>query len=82
MFHSSIYKWDVTFLLNCKFGATEQTADHVILVCPIHWAPREKAGMTVLDMILDAGLMPPLPASDSDGKMKPFHRKKKHFLLV
>ena len=29
--------------------ATEQTADNVISACPIHRAPREMAGLTVLD---------------------------------
>ena len=48
-FHSSMYKWSLAPLLKCECGATEQTPDHVISACPIHGAPREVAGLTVLD---------------------------------
>ena len=30
-------------------GASEQTADHVLTACPIHWAPHGARGLTVLD---------------------------------
>ena len=33
----------------CECGAEEETADHVILQCPIHRPPRELHGLTVLD---------------------------------
>ena len=38
-FHSSMHKWGLAPLLNCKCGASEQTADHVLTACPIHRAP-------------------------------------------
>ena len=34
---------------NCECGAFEQTADHVLTVCPIHRAPHGARGLTVLD---------------------------------
>ena len=34
---------------NCECGAGEQTADHIILTCPKHRAPRRIMGLTVLD---------------------------------
>ena len=38
-FHSSMHKWGLAPSPNCECGASEQTADHVLTVCPIHWAP-------------------------------------------
>ena len=38
-FHLSMHKWSLTPLPNCECGASEQTADHVLTACPIHWAP-------------------------------------------
>ena len=38
-FHSSIHKWGLAPSPNCKFGTSEQTTDHVLTTCPIHWAP-------------------------------------------
>ena len=35
-FYSSMYKWGLAPSPNCKCGATNQTADHVISTCPIH----------------------------------------------
>ena len=34
---------------NCKCGAYEQTADHVLTACPIHLAAHGARGLTVLD---------------------------------
>ena len=38
-FHLSMYKWGLAPSPNCKCGASEQTADHLLTACPIHWAP-------------------------------------------
>ena len=57
-FHSSIHKWGLAPSPNCECNASEQTADHVLTACPIHRAP---FWMTKLD----AGLITPLPISDS-----------------
>ena len=48
-FHSSMHKWGLARSPNCKCGASEQTADHVLKACPIHRAPHVARGMTVLD---------------------------------
>ena len=38
-FGSSMHKWSLASSAKCECGASEQTADHIILTCPIHWAP-------------------------------------------
>ena len=48
-FHLSILKWGLAPLPNCECGASEQTADHVLTVCPVHRAPHGARGLTVLD---------------------------------
>ena len=48
-FHSSMHKWGLTPSPNCKCGASEQTADHVLTTCPIHQAPYGARGLMVLD---------------------------------
>ena len=48
-FHSSMHKWGLAPSPNCKCGASEQTTDHVLTVCPIHQAPYGARGLTVLD---------------------------------
>ena len=59
-FHLSMHKWGLAPSPNCKCGASEQTTDHVLTVCPIHQAPHEAGGLTVLD----DETMTSLPASD------------------
>ena len=48
-FSLSMYKWGLASSAKCECGASEQTADHIILTCPIHRAPRGIMGLTVLD---------------------------------
>ena len=48
-FHSSMHKWGLIPSPNCKCGAYEQTADHVLTACPIHRAPHGARCLTVLD---------------------------------
>ena len=48
-FHLSMHKWGFAPSPNCECGASEQTADHVLTACPIHWAPHGTRGLTVLD---------------------------------
>ena len=43
-FHSSMHKWGLAPSPNCECGASEQTADHVLTVCPIHRAPHGARG--------------------------------------
>ena len=70
-FHSSMYKWGLSPSPNCECGASEQTADHVLTACPIghhigrigHHMEHEVWRFWLTK--LDAGLITPLPASDS-----------------
>ena len=39
----------VSLLHQIAYGASEQTADHVLTACSIHWAPHGARGLTVLD---------------------------------
>ena len=48
-FHSSMHKWGLAPSPNYECGVSEQTADHVLTACPIHRAPHEARGLTVLD---------------------------------
>ena len=65
-FHLFMHKWDLAPLPNCECGASEQTADYVLIACPIHRAPHAARGLTVLDDETRCWLnITPLPASDS-----------------
>ena len=48
-FHSSMHKCGFAPSPNCKCGASEQTADHVLTACLIHRAPHGARGLTILD---------------------------------
>ena len=48
-FHLSMHKWSLAPSPNYECGASEQTADHVLTACPIHRAPNEARGLTILD---------------------------------
>ena len=47
--HSSMHKWGLAPSPNRECGASEQTADYVLTVCPIHRVPHGARGLTVLD---------------------------------
>ena len=47
--HLSMHKWGLAPSPNCKCGASEQTTDHVLTACLIHWAPHGARGLMVLD---------------------------------
>ena len=65
-FGSFMHKWGFASSAKCECGASEQTADRIILTCPLHRAPRGIMGLTVLDDETRAGSTPSLPASDRD----------------
>ena len=44
-----MHKWGLAPSAKCECGASEQTADNIILTCPTHRAPRGIMGLTVLD---------------------------------
>ena len=48
-FYSSMHNCSLAFSPNCKRGASEQTADHVLIAYPIHRAPHGARGLMVFD---------------------------------
>ena len=46
-FHSSMHKWGLALSPNSECGAAEQTADHVLIACPIHRTPHGTRGLMV-----------------------------------
>ena len=48
-FGSSMHKWGLASSAKCECGASEQTADHIILTCLTRLASRGIMGLTVLD---------------------------------
>ena len=48
-FHLSMHKWGIAPSPNFECGASEQTADHVLTACLIHWAPHGARGRMVLN---------------------------------
>ena len=49
-FQSFMHKWGLAPTSNCECGAAEQTAQHIILTCPVHRAPTGIRGLMVLDV--------------------------------
>ena len=49
LFGSSTQKWGLASSAKCQWDASKQTANHIILTCPIHLAFRGIMGLTVLD---------------------------------
>ena len=47
--HLFIHKWNLAPSPNCDRGASKQTADRVLIACPIHWLSHGARGLTVLD---------------------------------
>jgi len=49
LFRSTLHKWGVATSASCECGLGEQTADHVILDCPIYHVPNGVRGLLDLD---------------------------------
>ena len=49
-FQLFMHKWGLAPTSNCECGAAEQTAEHIILTCPVHRASTGIRGLTVLDV--------------------------------
>ena len=47
-FGSSMFKWGLASSAACECGAADQTADHVILECPMFRAPKGLRGLKEL----------------------------------
>ena len=48
-FRSLMHTWGLTPNAACEWGAEEQTADHVILECPMYRAPNGTHGLLSVD---------------------------------
>ena len=48
-FHLSMHRWGLAPSPNCNCGASEETLDHVLIVCSIHRAPHGALGLRVWD---------------------------------
>ena len=53
VFRFCLYKWGMASTAACECGAEEQTIDHVVLKCLIHWPPHGLHGLTVLDKTIE-----------------------------
>ena len=63
-FHSYMLKWSLSPSPKYECGAVEQTADHVLIACPIRWASHGARALTAWIIKPDAGLTPSQPISD------------------
>ena len=48
-FHASMHKWGLAPSPDCKCVAPEQTAGHLLTVCPIYTVPHGAQGLRILD---------------------------------
>ena len=60
LFRPSMHKWSLALSCNCECGANEQTANHIISVCPTHRTPKGRRCLS----IADAGSETLLPSFD------------------
>jgi len=40
-----MHKWGLAPLTNCRYGAEEQTADHILAFCPLYHPPNGTLGL-------------------------------------
>ena len=62
LFHSTMHKWGMAPSPACECGADEQTADHLIISCPIYRHPNGAGGLASDDMTLKDWLLNTCPA--------------------
>ena len=62
LFRSTMHKWGMVPTPACECGAYEQTADHLIISCPIYRHPKETGGLASDDMELKDWLLNTCPA--------------------
>jgi len=48
-FRSTMQKWGLVPLANCRCGAKKQTADHILASCPLYHPPNGTLGLAALD---------------------------------
>ena len=61
-FRSTMHKWGMDPSPACECGADEQTADHLIISCPIYRHPNGASGLASDDMTLKDWLLNTCPA--------------------
>jgi len=49
LFRSTMYKWILVPSANCRCGAAEQTADHILASCPLYHPRNGTFGLAALD---------------------------------
>jgi len=49
LFRSTMHKWGLVPLANCRCGAEEQTAYYILASCPLYHLPNGTLGMAALD---------------------------------
>ena len=49
LFHSTVHRWGMASTAACECGAEEQTADHIIISCPIFNHPSRRIGLETVD---------------------------------
>jgi len=49
LFRSTMHKWGLGPLTNCRCGAKEQTADYILVSCPLYNPPNRTLGLAALD---------------------------------
>ena len=57
-----MHKWDFAPSPDFEYVPNEQTADHVLTTCPIHWALQGALGIQFWMTKPETGLTPPLLA--------------------
>ena len=62
LFRSTLRKWGMAPSPACECGADEQTADHLIISCPIYRHPNGAGGFASDDMTLNDWLLNTCPA--------------------
>ena len=63
LFRSTMHKWGMAPSPACECGADEQTADHLIISCPIYHHPNGAGGLASDDMKLKDWLLNTCPAA-------------------
>ena len=61
-FRSSMHKWGMASMASCECGAEEQTADHIIISCPIFRHPNGIRGLLFVNESLAGWLSDTCPA--------------------
>jgi len=49
LFRSTMHKWGLLSSANCKCGAEEQTADHILASCPLYHPPNVILGLAAFN---------------------------------